>query len=85
LNETFRYKETLILTRTSFLASLKKIFLSFPTLFFVPKNNKQRPKLYDGGREVADFIKYLAKESTDPLLGYSRDGKKQKAADKGEL
>jgi protein disulfide isomerase family A protein 3 len=54
-------------------------------LYFVPKNNKKNPKPYDGGREVADFIKYLAKESTDPLLGYTRDGKKRKAADKAEL
>lgn len=31
-----------------------------------------------GGREVDDFIKYLAKESTDPLKNYSRAGKKVK-------
>ncbi len=65
--------------------NLWQFFYSFPTLYFVPKNNKKNPKPYDGGREVADFIKYLAKESTDPLLGYTRDGKKRKAADKAEL
>ena len=28
-----------------------------------------------GGREVDDFIKYLAREATEPLSGYGRDGK----------
>lgn len=50
----------------------------FPTIFFVPKNGKQNPKKYEGGREVDDFIKYIAKESTDPLSGWGRDGKKKK-------
>ena len=31
-----------------------------------------------GGREVDDFIQYLAKESTDPMKGFDRKGKKQK-------
>jgi protein disulfide isomerase family A protein 3 len=34
--------------------------------------------LLQGGREVDDFLKYLAKESTDELAGYKRDGKKKK-------
>jgi len=50
----------------------------FPTLYFVPKNSKKSPLRYNGGRETDDFIKYLAKESTDPLGGYDRNGKKQK-------
>jgi len=33
---------------------------------------------WQGGREVNDFIKYLARESTDELSGYTRDGKKVK-------
>lgn len=38
-----------------------------------------------GGREVDDFIKYLARESTDGLSGYDRDGKKiKKKKDKKE-
>jgi len=32
-----------------------------------------------GGREVDEFIKYLAREATDPLSGYTREGKKIKA------
>jgi len=50
----------------------------FPTIYFVPKNDKQNPRRYDGGREVEDFIKYLAKESTEPLSGYDRSGTKTK-------
>jgi len=59
----------------------------FPTLYFSPKGNKSKPKTYEGGREVDEFIKYLARESTNPLKGYTRDGKKVKAAkqDKNEL
>lgn len=48
----------------------------FPTLYFVPKDNSV--KKYEGGREVSDFINYLAKESTDPLTGYDRQGKPTK-------
>lgn len=51
----------------------------FPTLYFAPKNSKSNPKSYDGGREVDDFIKYLARESTEPLSGYTREGKKVKS------
>ena len=36
------------------------------------------PLLLQGGREVSDFLKYLAKESTDGLKGYDRKGKKIK-------
>ncbi|CAF0944956.1 unnamed protein product [Adineta steineri] len=50
----------------------------FPTIYFAPKNNKKNPRKYEGGREVDDFIKYLAKESTDPLNGYDRNGSKKK-------
>lgn len=50
----------------------------FPTLYFVPKGAKKSPKRYEGGREVDDFIKYLARESTDQLTGYDRSGKKTK-------
>ena len=54
----------------------------FPTLFFAPKNNKMSPKQYQGGREVNDFITYLAKEATDELSGFDRAGKKKKASKK---
>ena len=59
----------------------------FPTIYFAPKNNKKNPRKYEGGREVDDFIKYLAKEATEPLQGYDRNGskKKSKKIDDGEL
>lgn len=41
--------------------------------------------ILQGGREVDEFIKYLAKESTDGLSGYNRDGKKKKKEKKIEL
>jgi protein disulfide isomerase family A protein 3 len=50
----------------------------FPTIYFAPKGSKKSPRKYEAGREVDDFIKYLAKESTDGLSGYDRDGKKKK-------
>lgn len=51
----------------------------FPTLYWVPKNNKENPIQYEGGRELEDFIKYIAKESTDKLKGYDRKGNAIKA------
>lgn len=48
----------------------------FPTIYFKPKGSS--PKKYQGGREVTDFVKYLAKETTDEMKGYNRDGKKKK-------
>lgn len=49
----------------------------FPTLYWLPKNTKT-PVAYNGGREVKDFVKYIAQHSTDGLKGYDRDGKKKK-------
>jgi protein disulfide isomerase family A protein 3 len=50
----------------------------FPTIFWVPKGKKSSPISYRGGREVDDFLAYIAKEATDELKGYKRDGKKKK-------
>jgi len=50
----------------------------FPTLYFAPKGQKRSPRKYEGGREVDDFVKYLAKESTEPLKNFDRSGKKLK-------
>jgi protein disulfide isomerase family A protein 3 len=54
----------------------------FPTIYFAPKNSKDSPRKYEGGREVDDFIKYLAKESTEPLDSYDRNGSKKKGSAK---
>uniref|UniRef100_A0A8C1Y0P1 protein disulfide-isomerase n=1 Tax=Cyprinus carpio TaxID=7962 RepID=A0A8C1Y0P1_CYPCA len=46
----------------------------FPTIYFVPSGQKDQPRRYEGGREVSDFITYLKKEATNPLiLDESRD------------
>lgn len=50
----------------------------FPTLFWVPKDLKSSPIKYEGGREVDDFIKYIAKHATDELNSYDRKGKPKK-------
>ncbi|UJR10281.1 hypothetical protein I4U23_014488 [Adineta vaga] len=52
----------------------------FPTIYFAPKNDKNNPRKYEGGREVDDFIKFLAKEATDALDGFERDGSKKKGS-----
>jgi len=52
----------------------------FPTLYWLPKDTKTI-KSYEGGREVDDFIKFIAEHATDELTGYDRKGK----AKKGEL
>nr|WLF82757.1 putative disulfide isomerase [Tityus melici] len=49
----------------------------FPTLYWVPKNGKNSPKKYDGGRELDDFIKYVSKHATNELKGWDRKGTKK--------
>ncbi|XP_063980859.1 protein disulfide-isomerase A3 [Diachasmimorpha longicaudata] len=51
----------------------------FPTLYWIPKNAKDSPVKYEGGRELEDFVKYIAKHATEPLKGYDRKGKSVKA------
>ncbi|XP_012265942.1 protein disulfide-isomerase A3 [Athalia rosae] len=51
----------------------------FPTLFWAAKDSKDAPVKYDGGREVDDFIKYIAKQATNELKGYDRKGKAKRA------
>ncbi|KAK9497832.1 hypothetical protein O3M35_003748 [Rhynocoris fuscipes] len=46
----------------------------FPSLYWVPKNNKDNPQSYTGGRDLNDFIKYIAKHASDELKGYDRSG-----------
>jgi len=51
----------------------------FPTLFWLPKDQKDKPVRYDGGREVDDFIQYIAKHATEELTSYDRSGKPKKS------
>ena len=46
----------------------------FPTIYWSPKNTKE-PKKYEGGRDLNNFIEYIAKHATEELSGYDRDGK----------
>jgi len=50
----------------------------FPTLYWLPKDSKDKPVRYESGREVDDFIKYIAKHATNELQGYDREGKEKK-------
>lgn len=50
----------------------------FPTLYWVPKNSKSNPVKYEGGRDIDDFVKYVAKQATDELKGYDRKGNARK-------
>ncbi|XP_066539001.1 protein disulfide isomerase family A, member 7 [Hoplias malabaricus] len=46
----------------------------FPTIYLAPAGQKDQPRRYEGGREVNDFINYLKREATNPLvLSTSRD------------
>jgi len=49
----------------------------FPTLYWAPKDSKNAPVRYDGGREVDDFLKYIAKHATNELKGFDRKGNKK--------
>merc|ERR1712080_206905 len=49
----------------------------FPTLFWLPKDSKN-PVGYQGGRELDDFIKYIAEHASDELKGWNRKGKEKK-------
>jgi len=49
----------------------------FPTLFWLPKDSKV-PKSYEGGRELDDFVNYIAEHATDELKSFDRKGKAKK-------
>ncbi|KAK6476905.1 protein disulfide-isomerase A3-like [Huso huso] len=57
----------------------------FPTIFFSPAGNKQSPKKYEGSREVKDFIQYLKKEASQPLVVSEDENKSKKKKKKVEL
>jgi protein disulfide isomerase family A protein 3 len=37
----------------------------YPTIYWVPKNNKQSPSKYEGGREVDDIVKWIDENRSD--------------------
>jgi len=50
----------------------------FPTLYWAPMGNKESPKKYQGGREVDNFIEYIKKEATNPVVIPKKKSKKDK-------
>jgi len=52
----------------------------FPTIYWAPAGNKETPKKYEGGREVDDFIEFIKKEATNPVVlgGSKKKSKKAK-------
>lgn len=53
-------------------------FSRFPTLYWAPMGNKESPKKYQGGREVDNFIEYIKKEATNPVVIPKKKSKKDK-------
>lgn len=51
----------------------------FPTLYWLPKDKKSAPVRYEGGREVDDFVKYIAANSLNELNGFDRKGNAKKS------
>eukprot|EP00094_Tigriopus_californicus_P001124 TCALIF_01087-PA protein Name:"Similar to PDIA3 Protein disulfide-isomerase A3 (Gallus gallus)" AED:0.03 eAED:0.03 QI:0/0/0/0.66/1/1/3/0/490 len=50
----------------------------FPTLFWLPKSTK-KAVAYQGGRELDDFVKFIAENASSELNQYDRKGKPKKA------
>lgn len=48
----------------------------FPTLYWKPKSGS--PVQYNGGREIDDFVKYIAEHASEELKGFNRDGTPKK-------
>uniref|UniRef100_T1ITB5 protein disulfide-isomerase n=1 Tax=Strigamia maritima TaxID=126957 RepID=T1ITB5_STRMM len=49
----------------------------FPTLFWVSARGKKRPMLYNEGRELDDFIRFIAKHAMKELKRFDRQGNKK--------
>ncbi|XP_060931959.1 protein disulfide-isomerase A3 [Limanda limanda] len=53
----------------------------FPTIYFSPAGSKIAPKKYEGGRDVSDFLAYLKREASNPLVMEEPKKKKKKKDD----
>lgn len=53
---------------------------SFPTIYWAPKNGKDNPEKYQGGREVSDFVDFIKRKASDPIE-FPEDGKKKSQKD----
>eukprot|EP01101_Sappina_pedata_P011716 TRINITY_DN7916_c0_g1_i1.p1 TRINITY_DN7916_c0_g1~~TRINITY_DN7916_c0_g1_i1.p1 ORF type:complete len:497 (-),score=273.86 TRINITY_DN7916_c0_g1_i1:90-1547(-) len=66
-----KYSDTLTIAKVDATAnSLPKEFevQGFPTIFFIPANNKAAPIKYDGAREVSDFVSFIESHASLPLV-----------------
>ncbi len=52
----------------------------YPTLFWLPKDAKDKPVQYNGdGNKLDSFIKYIAEQATSELKNYDRRGEPKKS------
>lgn len=49
----------------------------FPTLYWLPSQSK-KPEAYQGGRDLDDFVKFIAEKATSELKSFDRKGKAKK-------
>ncbi|XP_051917098.1 protein disulfide-isomerase A3 isoform X2 [Hippocampus zosterae] len=57
----------------------------FPTIYFSPAGSKMQPKKYEASREVSDFVSYLKREASNPLVMQEEPKKKKKKQHDDEL
>jgi len=57
----------------------------FPTIYFAPMNNKDKPLKYSGARDVDSFVEYLQREATNTFKLPSAGKKKKSKKSKDEL
>ncbi|KAL7065406.1 hypothetical protein AAHC03_05507 [Spirometra sp. Aus1] len=50
----------------------------FPTIYWVPRNSKGKPVMYQGDRSTEAMLAYVAKHATNELTGYDRSGSPKK-------
>lgn len=46
----------------------------YPTLYWLPKDSKDKPQSYSGNRNLDDFVKFIAQRATKELKSFDRDG-----------
>ncbi|XP_015754696.1 PREDICTED: protein disulfide-isomerase A3-like [Acropora digitifera] len=62
-----------------------KHYNRFPTIYFAPMNNKDKPLKYAGARDVDSFVEYLQREATNTFKLPSAGKKKKSKKSKDEL
>ena len=56
---------------------------TYPTVYFIPKTTKKAVK-YAGGKDIHNFIQFLASITTNEMKGYTRKGGLKANSDKGD-